>query len=146
METLLESLQVFLFKLILIVIATLAPIHHLVFTVIFLIFSDLITGLAGARRLGIPITSSAMSTTIGKLFVYNAALITSHITEIHMLNDLPITKLVACYIGLVELTSILENLNKIHCSPVLRLIILRLSNEHNKLKKEQQEEEDKYGC
>lgn len=106
--------------------AVFAPIKAVMGATGALIFVDLATGLWAAKKSGQPITSKGISRTIAKIVLYECALAVSYIVHQYMTGDLlPADKLVAGLIGLVELKSILENMNIINGSPVFAAIVNR---------------------
>jgi hypothetical protein len=90
-------------------LALLAPIHALMGAVGFLIAADFITGILAARKRGEPLTSKAMGRTIFKALGYQLAVISGFALEALMPGGLPVAKLCAGAIGLVEFTSVSEN-------------------------------------
>ena len=100
-----------IFKFILIsLLAVFAPIQAVMITVGALIFGDLILGMWAAKKRGEQITSAAMRRTVTKMFVYQLAIMTGFLLEFYIMGEiLPIAKLVAGVIGMVEFKSLLEN-------------------------------------
>ncbi len=106
--------------------AVFAPIKAVMLTTGVLIFADLMTGVWAAVKRKEPITSKGISRTLAKIALYELALATSYLVHQYMTGDLlPADKLVAGLIGIVELKSILENLNTINGTPVFAAIINR---------------------
>ncbi len=106
--------------------AVLAPIHAVMFVTGALIFVDLATGIMAAKKRREKITSKGFSRTVAKILMYELALVTSYLVHQYMTGDLlPADKLVAGMIGMVELKSILENLNAINGAPVFQAVIDR---------------------
>ena len=117
--------------------AILAPIKMLMISVGFLIIADLITGIWAAKKRNESIKSAAMRRTISKILIYQLAVISGFLVEKYMLEELiPISKIVASVIGLVELKSILENSNQILGYDLFKSVISRLGSENDKLKQE----------
>ena len=114
--------------------AFLAPIATVVFAVMFLIFMDLITGILASLKEKQRITSSAMSRTIAKTFVYCTTIIVTYVVHKYLLVgfDFPIESIVSGFIALTEMKSILENLNRISNQSVLKDLILIFSNERER--------------
>lgn len=120
-----------------VLIALLSPIHALLFSVGFLIIADLITGIWAALKRKEKISSSGMRRTISKIVVYQVAIISGFLIEQYMLESfLPVSKIVASVIGIVELKSILENSNHILGYPLFKSIIQKLGSENDQLKDE----------
>jgi len=94
-------------------LSLLAPIHVLMISVGFLIAADLVTGVAAAIKRGDKITSKALSRTIYKCLGYQLAVISGFALEFLVPGGLPIAKLIAAAVGLVEGKSLLENVKAI---------------------------------
>lgn len=101
-------------KLLLLILALLAPVKQIILATLFLVFVDFVTGVLAARVKRHKITSARMSQTIGKILVYITTIIVVHIVNEYMLfgsDVLPLEGFVAGFIALTELKSILENLD-----------------------------------
>jgi len=110
------------------VIALLSPIHALLGAVGFLIFADMATGIAASIKKGERITSKAMGRTIYKALAYQLAVISGFAMEHLLLGDsIPVAKLVAAAIGLVEFKSLLENVQTL-TGTSLRTVIERVTD------------------
>lgn len=104
----------FFYKLLLSVLAVFAPIKSLIFSIGFVAFMDLLTGIMAAKQRGEKIESAKSRRTIVKLLGYQMAIITGFVIEKYMVdNSLPITKIIAGAISTVELQSVLENLQAV---------------------------------
>jgi len=113
--------------------AIFAPIKAIFLVTGILIFSDLILGIMAAKKRGEKVTSAGLRRTATKVFVYNAAIILGFLVETFMLEGfLPISKITAGLMSVVELTSILENLNTINGSPVFKKLIEKLGSVNDK--------------
>lgn len=114
--------------------AFLAPISTVIFAVIFLIFVDLITGILASLKEKQRITSSAMSRTIAKTFVYCTTIIVTYVVHKYLLVgfDFPVESIVSGFIALTEMKSILENMDRISNHSVLKDLILIFSNERER--------------
>lgn len=114
--------------------AFLAPISTVIFAVMFLIFVDLITGILASMKEKARITSSAMSRTIAKTFVYCTTIIVTYVVHKYLLVgfDFPIESIVSGFIALTEMKSILENMDRISNHSVLKDLILIFSNERER--------------
>jgi phage-related holin len=110
-------------------LAIFAPIKALLLVTGILIFSDLISGILSARKKGQKISSAGMRRTVTKVAVYNAAIMLGFLTETYMLDGfLPLSKIAAGLISVVEFKSILENLDTINVLNIgFPLIVSRLS-------------------
>lgn len=115
------------------IFAIFAPVHTVMATVGALICIDLISGIMAARKRKEPVTSAALRRTLSKMIIYQIAVISGFLAEHYMLGDsLPIVKLIAATIGLVEMKSILENLNDINGAPLFASIISSLGSKNDK--------------
>lgn len=108
-------------------IALFAPVKAALITTIVLIFVDLIAGLLAARKSGQAITSSGIKRTVGKVVLYELAICIGHLVQTYLTGDvLPASKMVTALIGMVELKSILENLDTINGTPVFKALVERV--------------------
>jgi len=118
------------------ILAIFAPIKAIIVVTGVLIVTDLVTGILAARKRGEKISSAGLRRTATKVFVYNIAVISGFLIERYMLEDfISISKITAGIIGVVEFTSILENLNTINGSPIFKQIIDKLGSINDKRKK-----------
>jgi hypothetical protein len=109
--------------------AVLAPIKAMMITSGALIFVDLITGVWAALKTGDKISSAKLRNTISKAVIYQLAIISGFICEKYLLDGaLPVSKLIAGVIGMVELTSVLENANKIFGQNLFAVIVQQLGS------------------
>jgi hypothetical protein len=91
------------------IIAILSPIHPIMGAVGALIAIDFVTGIMAARKRGEAITSRAMSRTVYKMVVYQLAVISGFAMQYLIGETLPIAKLCAAAIGMIEFKSLAEN-------------------------------------
>lgn len=120
-------------------LAALAPIKMVMITVGVLIMADLVTGIWAALKLGEKVSSAAMRRTVSKMFIYQLAVICGFMLETYILDGIvPVAKIVAGVIGMVEFKSILENSNYIVGGDLFKIIIAKLGsdNDPNNIKKE----------
>ena len=121
-----------LVKLFLASLAALAPIHMVMITVGTLITVDLVTGIWAAIKRGDKVQSSAMRRTISKVLIYQLAVITGFMLETYILGGIiPVSKIVAGVIGMVEFKSILENSNHIVGTDIFKLVIQKLGSDND---------------
>jgi hypothetical protein len=114
----------------------LAPIKGIIITVGILIFADMISGVAAARKRGEKISSARLRDSITKCLIYQVAIITGFLVQQYLLQDfIPIVKIVASLIGMVELKSLYENLDSIHGGDLFNRILDTLGSK-NKQDKE----------
>jgi hypothetical protein len=80
------------------------------------------------------ITSSGLSRTIGKTFIYCTTIIVAYVVNKYLLVDFdfPIESIVSGFIAITESKSILENLNRLSEKSLLADLILMFSNEREK--------------
>lgn len=119
-------------NLLLSILAVFAPIKALILVAGVLIFSDLITGILAARKRGEKIKSAPLRRTVTKCFVYEAAIILGWLVENYMIEGyIPVSKIAAGVISLVEFTSILENLDAINGTPLFKSLIKKLGSQND---------------
>lgn len=110
-------------------VAIFAPAKALILVTGLLIFADLFTGMLAARKRGEKIKSAALRRTVTKCFVYESAILLGFLVESVMLQGfIPVSKIAAGLISIVELKSILENLDVINGSPVFTALIKKLGS------------------
>lgn len=112
----------------LMILAVFAPIQSLIITTVVLIVVDLVTGIYAAVKRSEAITSAGLRRTISKLFIYEVALMCAYLAEHYMQLDLPIVKMASTMVSLVELKSIMENLNSISGVDLLKSLIEKLGS------------------
>jgi len=109
------------------------PIKATLITVMVLTVADLITGIMASRKEGKKITSSGLKRTIIKTTVYELVVMLGFLTERFMVGDsIPVVKVLAGFIGLTELKSVLENIERISGMPIIKLLIERLNQTDKK--------------
>jgi hypothetical protein len=122
----------YLKSLLIAVLAVFAPIKAVIIVTGVLVVADLITGVLAARKRGDKITSAGLRQllrTVTKTTVYLTAVCLGFLVEKYMIDSiLPISKLVSGIIGVVELKSLMENLNSIHGSDLFKSIIEKLGS------------------
>lgn len=122
-------------------VAVFAPIKAMLLVTGFLIVSDLISGILAARKRGEKVTSAGLRRTVTKCLVYNMAILSGFLVEQYMLASIfPISKLIAGIISLVELKSILENLNTINGSDIFKTVLTQLGSVNDKTKAQLKED------
>ncbi|TDQ28608.1 MULTISPECIES: phage holin family protein [Tenacibaculum] len=95
-------------------LALLSPLNGVLTTMMLLIVVDFITGAYASLKLQIPIKSERIGHTISKFFIYNLVIISAYFLEKHIVNEVPFLKIIAGFIAITEIKSILENYNKIY--------------------------------
>lgn len=110
-------------------IAALAPIQEILIVTFVLVLCDLITGLWAALKLKDRISSAKLRSSVSKFFIYTLAIICGFLVEHYLAADkLPIYKIIAGMVGVVELKSILENLDKINGESLFKKLITQLGS------------------
>lgn len=113
-------------------LAALAPIQAVLVTVGILIMADLFTGILAAIKRKDKISSAVMRRTISKMFIYQLAVICGFLLETYLMGGiLPVAKIVAGVIGMVEFKSILENSNTIMGGDVFKTILSKLGSDND---------------
>ena len=90
-----------------------APITAAMVGLAVLIFADVITGCKAAKVRGEEIRSNRLARTVSKIIFYSIAIILSRVMEVSFMEWLPIAKLTAGYIAVVEFKSNMENIASI---------------------------------
>jgi len=104
-------------------LALLAPVHAVMITMVFLIVVDFITGLYASYKDKITISSERIGHTISKFFIYNLVILASYFLEKYIVNEVPFLKIIAGFIAITEIKSILENFNRIYGVNVFKALI-----------------------
>jgi hypothetical protein len=111
----------------------LAPIHPVIISVGILIFADVVFGVWAAIKKGERISSKRLGHTIGKLFVYQGMIITGFFVETYLIGgSVPIVKMCAGFIGMVEFKSLLENASAILGRDLFKDVIDKLGSKSDK--------------
>ena len=87
-----------------------APITAAMFGLAVLIFADVITGCKAAKVRGEEIRSNRLARTVSKIIFYSIAIILSRVMEVSFMDWMPVAKLTAGYIAIVEFKSNMENI------------------------------------
>lgn len=112
--------------------AILAPIHAVMATALALVILDLILGVWAAVKRKEAITSAALRRTVSKTIIYEVGIIAAFLAEHFLLGDgLPLIKLAGGAIALVEMKSIVENLNEINGSPIFASLVTALGSKND---------------
>lgn len=118
----------YLESLLLAMFAVFAPLKAVLLTTTVLVFADLISGLLAARKKKIPITSTGLKRTVGKIVLYEIALCLAFLAEHYLIGPMfPISKMVSAMIGLVEMKSILENMDIIAGQSVFQSVLTKIT-------------------
>jgi len=121
----------YLYKGLLVLASILAPIQSILITCGVLIIADTVTGMMAAKKRGEKIQSAQMRRSVSKMVVYQIAIISGFLLEKYMLHDfIPVSKIVAGVIGMVEFTSILENVSVIAGKDIVKLVLEKLGSKN----------------
>ena len=99
-------------KIIILLVAFLAPIQAAMIAVGVLITIDTIMGVLGARNIGEEITSKKFGRVLTKSLVYQLLIISSHLIETYLFDQLPLVKITLGFLSITEFLSISENFQK----------------------------------
>lgn len=115
-------------NLLMAILVILAPINSVIIATFVLVLSDLIIGLIAAKKRGEKITSKGLRRTITKMLVYEVLIILGFITESYLIgHTLPLCRIISGFIGLTEITSLIESLNDISGKNLLKGLVGHLS-------------------
>ena len=90
-----------------------APITWSIVGIGVLVFADVFTGIAAAKKRNERIHSKGMSRTVGKMLYYTIAIILSRVMEMAFISWLPVAQLTSGYIAVVEFKSNMENIAQV---------------------------------
>lgn len=114
------------------ILAIFAPAKELFIASGFLIFADLLTGITAAHKQGQPITSAGLRRTVSKLLIYNVAIASGFLVQHYFMKDaVPVSNIVSSAIGLTELKSIIENIDKIRGGSLFKEILSKLGSNND---------------
>ncbi|NAS30943.1 hypothetical protein GTQ40_08185 [Flavobacteriaceae bacterium R38] len=94
--------------------ALISPMQAVMITMVFLIIVDFITGAYASYKNKVPIQSKRIGHTISKFFIYNLVIMASYFLEKNIVEEVPFLKIIAGFIAIAEIKSIMENFNKIY--------------------------------
>jgi hypothetical protein len=95
-------------------LAVFLPIKELMLTIGFLVSADLVVGIWKAIKIGQRIRSRRMSDTVTKLLLYQLAIMSGFLIETFIISELiPITKLIATVVAIIEFKSIVESIEAV---------------------------------
>jgi len=107
-----HSLQTWIKAVLVSALSLFAPTGPVLIALFAMVAIDLVTGLMRAHATGQKIESNGLKRTVLKLVAYELAVVMGFVCEKWLTGDLlPLVKLAAGACGLVELLSVLENLN-----------------------------------
>lgn len=95
-------------------LAVFLPIKELMLTIGFLVSADLVVGVWKAIKTGQRIRSRRMSDTVTKLLLYQLAIMSGFLIETFIISELiPVTKLIATVVAIIEFKSIIESIEAV---------------------------------
>ena len=95
-------------------LAVFLPIKELMLTIGFLVGADLVVGVWKAIKTGQRIRSRRMSDTVTKLLLYQLAIMSGFLIETFIISELiPVTKLIATVVAIIEFKSIIESIETV---------------------------------
>lgn len=119
------------------ILAVFAPIKPILLAVLALVLADFVTGVLASRTKKQPITSSGFKRSVGKLLMYELAIALAFLVHKYLTGDLlPADRLIASMVGLVELKSVLENLDIISGQSLFNAILARITQAEQKDQKQ----------
>lgn len=109
-------------------ITVFAPLKPVLLTVGVLVFADLGTGIAAAKKCGEKVTSSGLKRTVLKIMIYEGAIGLSFLVHQYLTGDLlPADKILAALIGMTELQSVMENLHIVYGGNVFTVLANKIA-------------------
>ena len=110
-----ELLHYPLVKLAIAIVVVFTPIKDALLTAAVLISLDLILGVFAAKKRKEKVRiSSAMRRSLNKALMYSLAIMTAFIAQKYLTGELfPICNITTAFVGLAEITSLLENANQL---------------------------------
>ena len=119
-----------------------APIQATLVTVMVLCVVDLLTGILAARKRGERITSAQLKRTPIKIAVYEVSILCAHLVSEYLTpTELPVMSLVTGLIGMVELKSVLENMDVLLGGPTFSVITSKIQQLASKKLEKQSDDE-----
>lgn len=116
-------------------LAQFAPTTGILIALFALVSLDLVTGLMRAHTLGEKIQSNGLRRTVIKLVAYELSVVLAYLVETWLIGKtIPLTNMAAGAAGLVELLSVLENINVLS-GGALRPLLDKLAPEIKKATK-----------
>ena len=98
--------------------------------------ADMVLGILAAKKRGEEVNSASMRRTLSKMLIYESVVILGYVMQHHVMDDiLPVAKICASTIGMVEFKSILENADEINGGSVLKALISKLGSANDSINK-----------
>lgn len=115
-------------KVSLMLLAYFSPVKVIIHGVLALFIIDLLTGIWKSRMVKRRITSHRLRKSVFKLASYIVAIISAHVLNHSILGGgLKLPEIIAAYIGVTEIISILENLSEITGKDLMHQLATKVS-------------------
>lgn len=101
-------------------VSIIAPLYGIFWALLVLIIADFMTGAYAAYKRSETIRSRKIGNTVSKIFFYSLVVLASNQIEVHIIMDVPWTKIASGFIALTELKSVFENFNKIYGIDIMK--------------------------
>jgi len=110
------------------ILVVFAPVKGMLIAALFLIIMDAITGIWASLKRKENFTSTKFKRSVVKILIYEIAIAVAYIAQHYLMNDtIPAANIVAGFIGITELQSVLENLNSISGKNLLKEAISKIA-------------------
>lgn len=110
----------------------LAPLQSVMVSIIVLVVLDTILGVIAARSQKEPITSHKLKRMVAKLGLYYTAVLVGFVAGNYLIDALiPIEKMITTLIGIVEVKSVLENLDIIYGGSFFKSLLDKLDKKQD---------------
>ena len=120
-------------KLGLAIIVIFAPIKAMILSALFLTVCDGVLGVMAAHKRGEAITSAGFRRTISKILIYELAICMAYIAQHYLTGDaIPVSSVVAGFVGITEFKSCMENLNDVSGGQLLKALLQKLGSINDK--------------
>lgn len=106
-----------------------APIKATLIVVMVLAGVDLFTGIRVSKKRRRKITSAGLKRTVVKVMVYELVVMLGFLVQQYMTGDVvPVVQVLAGFIGLTELKSVMENLEAVTGMPLVKMLSNKIEN------------------
>lgn len=121
----------YLVKIGLAILVLFAPVKHMILSALALTVADLLLGVYAAYKRKESITSAGLRRSVSKIFIYEVAICLAYIAEHFLMGDkIPISSIVAGFVGITEFKSCLENLDSISGDQLLKKLIDKIGSQN----------------
>lgn len=116
-------------KLFVILVAVFAPAKAMLLTALVLVVADLVTGMWASLKAGESLSSAKLKTSVLKIVVYELAIGLGYLAQAHLTGEaIPVASIVSGFVGLTEMLSVTENLNRISGGTLLSGLVNTLNS------------------